>query len=391
MPVVLDQEFVPDTHGVLAEWRAKSPAIAMQDGRIIVLRAEDVIRLTTDPRTMQIPGVAYANHHRIPEGRARKFLEDMLLFSNGEAHVLRRGPFARAFAFSAIKARRPAIRAVARQVMAEMPRGEEFNFVDRVAARVPSEMIAGLLGLPVSDAPYFSSLVYKLARTLSTNYPMEMHDEIETAANELYAYLGGQLAERQTAPRDDMLTGLLETVDELGEEDTLTQLMAVVLAGTDTTRAAFAIMVMLLLQDGQAWTDVRDDRGLIPGALSEALRCEPSVGALPRLTAAALELGDFTVPPGRILVLSSVSAMRDPALYAEPNRFDIRRTDHPKLHLVFGGGVHRCLGEMLARIEMEEALDALLDAAPDLQLVEAPQILGLGGIRGVTPMTVLAP
>ena len=100
------------------------------------------------------------------------------------------------------------------------------------------------------------------------------------------------------------------------------------------------------------------------------------------------EVGGITVPPKTFLTLSTMSAMRDPDLYDDPDRFDIRRADHPRQHLVFGGGVHRCLGEMLARIEIEEALDALLDAAPRLQVTRAPKMLGVSGIRGITAMRV---
>jgi cytochrome P450 len=84
-----------------------------------------------------------------------------------------------------------------------------------------------------------------------------------------------------------------------------------------------------------------------------------------------------------------MSAMRDPALYMDPDYFNIRRTDHPRRHLVFGGGLHRCLGEVLARAELEEGLTALLERFPDLRLVGEPaRALGHAGIRRVSPMQV---
>ena len=87
----------------------------------------------------------------------------------------------------------------------------------------------------------------------------------------------------------------------------------------------------------------------------------------------------------------TMSAMRDPELYADPETFDMRRTDHPRLHLIFGQGPHRCIGEMLARPEMEESLEALLADAPGIEIETAPRMVGFGGIRQVTPMIVRIP
>ena len=89
-----------------------------------------------------------------------------------------------------------------------------------------------------------------------------------------------------------------------------------------------------------------------------------------------------------MLRVSTMSAMRDPALYEDPDRFDIRRSDHLRLHPVFGAGPHRCIGEMLARLEMEEALDALVCAVSEIDMATPPRMIGFGGIRQTTPMPV---
>ena len=98
----------------------------------------------------------------------------------------------------------------------------------------------------------------------------------------------------------------------------------------------------------------------------------------------------MVIPAYRVLSLSMMSAMRDEALYADPDRFDIRRTDHPRLHLVFGGGPHRCLGEALARAELEEGLIALTQAWPGLtRKGPAVRMTGIGGIRSASSLTVV--
>jgi len=128
---------------------------------------------------------------------------------------------------------------------------------------------------------------------------------------------------------------------------------------------------------------------LIAGAVSESMRYEPSVGSTPRFTLADIEIAGYVVPADSLLSLSTLSAMRDPALYTDPDRFNIRRTDHPRRHIVFGGGAHRCLGEALARAELEEALAALAERLPNLHLLNEPlRIFGHAGVRRVSGMKV---
>ena len=101
------------------------------------------------------------------------------------------------------------------------------------------------------------------------------------------------------------------------------------------------------------------------------------------------EIDGRTVPSNRMLSMSTLSALRDPALYRDPDRFDITRTDHPRRPMVFGAGSHRCLGETLALLELEETLAALAERLPKLELVcNAPSIEGSGGIRRVGEMQV---
>ena len=163
--------------------------------------------------------------------------------------------------------------------------------------------------------------------------------------------------------------------------------MLLIIAGTDTTRVAGGAMVSLLLQHREQWDAVCGDAGLIPKAVAESLRFEPSVGSLARFSLKPIELDGKILPKDVTVSLSLMSAMRDDRVYANPDTFDIFRDDSPRIHPVFGGGAHRCLGEALAKAELEESLAALTQRLPQLRLAGAPPVvIGHAAIRRIGPM-----
>lgn len=388
------QAFQCDPHETFAALRPHHPIVELGERHLMVLRASAVRTILGHPLVRQVEGAEYVALNGIPDGTVARLLRDFFLFANGDAHKAKRGPFARAFSYGAIRAARPKVRETARRIVAEMPRGAAFDFVAEVAARVPAEMIAAILGLPRSDVPFFTPRVYAVAQALTPFYPHEKHPVIETAAAELWAYVADALNRRIAAPRDDLLSELVavwRNGSSLSFDELVVQVIGVIIGGSDTTRGAFAMLVALLLQHPRQWVELRRDASLVPGAVSEGLRYEPSVGGVVRFAVADLEVEGVAIPAGTMLRLSSMSAMRDDTLYGTPLRFDITRTDHPRLHMAFGHGPHRCLGEMLARVEMEEALTALLDEAPELELLTTPTLSGYGGIRQIHRMMTLLP
>lgn len=393
LPFLPAEELPNTTLEELDEIRRSSPLLRTHPMRVIALRSADVEKLPSDPRLLQLPGAPYCDSLGIPPGRVRSFLETVMLMSNGPDHQRRRGAFTRTFAHPVIRGKRAEVRAVADRIVADLPRGEPFDFLDLCASRLPAEMIAEVLGLPVERSSWFAHQVYSLSRCLMVPYDIEDHDEIEAAADALHDFVAETLAERRANPRDDLLSLLAndDSARALEEEELNCQVVAVILAGSDTTRSGFNLTVGRLLGDRAIWDEVMADRSLVPAAIDEALRLEPPVGSLPRYAPAPIEIGEQTCPANQVLALSTLSAMRDETRVAEPEKFDLHRKDAVRPHLVFGGGAHRCLGEMLARIELEEGLAALMDGAPGIEMIEAPQMLGLAGIRRSTPLIARIP
>lgn len=393
-PLIDPQTLVEDPHAALTRLRDAHALVMLGERHYMALRAQDVAAIMSDPRIRQIEGEDYVRIGKIPEGVASRLLTDFFLFKNDEAHRARRGLFARGFAHGPVRQSQTRIRAVADRIVADLPRGESFDFVERVAGRLPAEMIAAMLGLPLSEVPFFAARVSTVARAVLPVYPLDDHDRIETAAFELCAYVEDHLLSRLDQPRVDLLSRIVtdwSAKRELTFESLVNQVVGMIIGGTDTTRAGFAMLVAHLLRHPDAWEAVKADPALIPGAVAEGLRFDPSVGSIARFTATEVEIAGTAIPAGSLVRVSTLSAMRDPALYAHPDRFDIRRTDHPRLHVAFGEGPHRCIGEMLARIEMQQGLAALIAGAPDLILETTPHLVGFGGIRQITAMRTRLP
>lgn len=391
LPVLTVAELDRDPHGVFRHYRPLTPAIARAEGGYIAIRARDVERLITDPRTRQMETES-VRARGVRDGNLFDFFRTSMLFTNGPDHRRRRAPVSRAFAWKLIVEMRPRIRAVAEELLDAAGPRRELNFLDEFCALIPARIISDVLGIPREDIPQFTSWVYTIAKAIGASFTPADIPEIETAASKLNAYVEALLAARRASPGGDFLTSYVSSVDDadnLTALETIVQIMTVILGGSDTTRAALAVQTALLLEHREQWDAVCADTALIPGAVSEALRFEPPVGSVPRVTLEDIEMEGWIIPQGQILSLSTISAMRDSERYAEPDRFDIRRADHPSRHPVFGGGAHRCLGELLARAELEEALAVLVTRVPMLELSgDPPTLAGHAGIRRINGMRV---
>lgn len=379
-----------DPHAVLARHREITPLIRVDDGVVMLLRARDVQALVTDPRLRQVE-TEFARLRGITAGPLFDFFRQTVLLSNGEVHRRRRTPIARTFAVQVVAALRPRIRALAEALVAEqVPRGR-MNLLADYASPLPARAIGLILGLPERDVPDFTRWVYAMSRALTSTWQPSDLPEAEEAARRLTDYVDDLVKQRRRAPQDDLISAMVPLI-EAGDPDeaaeTRMQIVSLILAGSDTTRAALAIQTGLLLTHPAQWEAVCRDEALIPGAVAEALRFEPAVGSFPRFTLSAIALDGGVLPAGALVSFSTLSAMRDPALYVDPDVFDLRRSDHPRWHMVFGGGAHRCLGEALARIELEEGLRALTTRLPDLRLDAPLTVRGSAAIRRVDELPV---
>ncbi|MEO1732647.1 MAG: cytochrome P450 [Pseudomonadota bacterium] len=374
---------------MMAAWN-QGPFAKDKFGIVTAFSAAHMTELADERFTRQIEteGLRMSG---VTSGPMYDFISNALLFQNGQRHRDMRGPLVRTFAHKVIADLRPHVRARAETMVRSLVGGGRTDFVNEFAGPLPAQVIAAVLGVPEEDAPRFTKHVYSAIRGLSLVSP-EVREESDADLYLLTKYVAGLLADRDASPLDDFLTDYLAKVPggNMDEVEIRTQIVALVLAGSDTTRGGLTATLSYLLQHRDQWELlVSDPDTWVPSAVNEGLRYDPVIGSLPRIVTEPHELGGVLFPEGALVASSMLTALRDPAVYDAPNRFDITRTDHPRLHPIFGSGPHRCLGEALARIELEEGLRAWATVAPHTVLDGAPiKMRGYGAVRQITPLAI---
>jgi len=211
--------------------------------------------------------------------------------------------------------------------------------------------------------------------------------EVAEGFTKLGEYIEAFIEERRARPQDDLVTALIQAEDggdRLSATELRTLIASLLFAGYDTTRNQLGIGLFLFAQFPDQWRLLREQPALVPNAVDEILRFMGTVTVAPRVAFEPLDVGDYAVPAGTIVSLSTAAANHDPAVHSSPNQFDVTLTREPPL--TFGGGPHYCLGANLARAEMQEALGVLAARMPDLRLGGEPGWRPRTGIFGPTSL-----
>jgi cytochrome P450 len=183
------------------------------------------------------------------------------------------------------------------------------------------------------------------------------------------SYIEAFIVERRARPEDDLVTALIQAEDggdRLSPAELRSLIASLLFAGYDTTRNQLGIALFLFSTFPEQWRLLRERPELVPNAVEEVLRFQGTVSIAPRIAHESIVIGDYAVPAGTIVSLSTGAANHDPAVHARPERFDITVEREPPL--TFGGGAHYCLGANLARAEMQEALRLLAQRMPDVRM-----------------------
>ncbi|MFE8972798.1 cytochrome P450 [Streptomyces cyaneofuscatus] len=245
---------------------------------------------------------------------------------------------------------------------------DRFDLIDSVAYALPITVICELLGLPMEDEPLFRVWGEALGTVdAATVPPDQLRDDVAPAVRDMNAYLMDQVRRRRKQPTDDVISKLANAeVDgkqlEDGEIVGITGLT--MFAGHATTMALIANAVLLFDRHPESGAAVRADRSLLRNAAEEVLRLRPPFPRLARVVTADTEIGGHAIAAGELVTPWIGAGNRDASRFPDPDRFDIHR--HTGSSLVFGQGIHFCLGAPLARLEGRIALDILMDRYADI-------------------------
>ncbi|TDD48891.1 cytochrome P450 [Nonomuraea terrae] len=355
------------------------------DQALLLTRYDDVKQVLSDPRftrDLDAPDAAQVTANE--SGGVFGGMSSM----SSDNHKAWRQLIGRTFTAKRVSAMQPRIEAMTGHLVGEMVKqGSPADLVSSLGFPLPVWVICDLLGVPDSDRDkfaYWSDTMLSLTRFTQ--------DEIDAAQADFESYLKAHVEAKRAEPGDDLISELISIVGSLDGRLT-EQLMigtakGLLVAGHETTANMIGKMVAMLLADRTRWERLLADRALIRTAVEESLRFDANPGfGMPRYLSEEVEVGGERLPAGTTVVCSMASANRDERQFADAATMVLDR--RPNTHVAFGAGPHSCIGQALARTELQTVLQVLLDRLPTLRLAEPAEALtrreGLvvGGLQAV--------
>lgn len=264
------------------------------------------------------------------------------------------------------------------------------DFVRTIAAELPLDVIAEIIGVPDEDRDWVFDVSNRLVGYDDPSF-LDDPGDLLAAAGELLEYAGRIQRDRAESPRDDIATALVQAeVDGQSLDETQYSLFFLLLAvaGNETTRNAISHGMQAFMDHPEQWRRLIEDRSLLSTATDEILRWAHPVIQFRRTAMRDVELGGTTIREGDKVVIYYASANRDEDVFTDPYRFDIGRTPNPQIS--FGaGGPHYCLGAALARLELETVFDVLADQVPDIRQAGTVRRLRSNFINGLVELPVI--
>ncbi len=332
---------------------AKSPKVFSNSGR--VTRFLDQLKPEEQER------VPYLKAHYENAG---------LVHSDPPDHTRLRRLVSKAFTQRMVEKMREEIVDIVNGLLDRVESQGEMDLIRDFAFPLPAIVIAGMLGVPDEDRDQFKDWSDKIQRFLGTGRAnLERALDAQESWRSMNAYFEGLVAERRRLSKDDIVSGLISAKEEkeaLTEKEMIGTCGAMLIAGHETTTNLISNGVLALLDHPEVRGELAVKPELYPQAVEEFLRFDSPFQSVPRTCRADTKLGDLLIREGDLVHLMLGAANRDPAVFEDPSRLNIHRTNLK--HVAFGHGIHLCLGAALARLEAPIALSALMGRFPDLKL-----------------------
>jgi cytochrome P450 len=375
----LSPEFLADPFAVMHSLAlAEQPVFyAPAIDYYVITRYRDIEAIFSDPDSYsaaaaQLPLVEL-------DAEAREILLDggvrpqpSMVSLDPPAHTRLRRPTARAFSARRTAEMEPRIRMILAQILDQIDPSGPFDLVSSLTFPLPASVVFSFMGVPEQDYAQLKIWCGYRAK-LAWGRPAP-EEQIEHARHmtAYRRYLRELVAAKANERGDDFTSALLAIHDEqpeqLAHEEIASILFSLSFAGHETTNYLIGNLLRRLLEEPARWEAVVSDPSLIPVAVEETLRYDPSVPVWRRITKRAVTIAGAEIPEGAKLFLWLAAAGRDPDVFPDPDVFDLHR-ENAKHHLAFGKGIHFCIGSALGKLEARLALEALTNRFPALRLV----------------------
>ncbi len=298
------------------------------------------------------------------------------IFTDPPAHSKMRALISRAFTPRMIASLEPLIQQLTRRLLDSAIEHGELDLAAGFSIPLPMQVIATMVGIPPEDWTQFrrwSDGILKISYVRSGGAEAEAAGrEFQTVTAEMRPYLAGMIGARRAAPQNDLLTSLIQAEvdgERLSEDEILGFFQLLLVGGQETTTNLINNAILCFLEHPEQLAELRSHPQLLPSAIEEVLRYRSPLQWVMRKPRRDIEVHGKTIATGKLVLPLLGAANRDPKIFKDANRFNIRRDPNP--HIAFGHGLHSCLGAALARMEARIALTDFLGRVKHFEIISS--------------------
>jgi cytochrome P450 len=386
----IDPDFRADPYPRLADLQKRCPVHHDPVLESVVLSGYDDVRAVVNDRGLwrnPARGNPRALFSRVSDVSGER--PQSILFMDDPDHARVRGPLTQAFYKRAAKMK-PQVEAIVDEVLDGLASRPSFDVIADYGVPVPILVIAAVLGIEKGRLREFREWSEGIIHVLNALRTPEQEQALQAAGESLTAFFAQAMAERRATPKDDLITDMVQLQAagaDLSDDEVSVNLQGLLVGGNLTTTDLIGNGVRAFLTHPDELAKLRADPRLVAAAIEEVLRWDPPITMTGRVASHAMELGGEAIGAKEALISLLRAANRDPAVFDDPERFDITRKHTP--HMAFGGGAHICIGAPLARMEGQVALWKLFDRFPNLKLADQELTYrALPGFRGLERLMV---
>ncbi len=356
-----DPAVLPDPYPLLAALRDASPFAEFDGAFVVVGKHADCSAVLRHPNASSERNKSLV----APAASRRRAERPSFLSLDPPDHTRLRRLVSKAFTPRTIARLEPRIREITGELLTAAARAGELEVVSQLAYPLPVRIISEMLGVPVDDHPRFAGWSARLAHSLQPAFGLSPDEAqaragaADAASEEFADYFRELIATRRARPAEDLLSDLIRAEDDgekLTEDELIATCILLLVAGHETTVGLISNAILALLRHPGELAQLRADPDLAAAAVEETLRYDAPVQMTARVARGGMQIGDVSAQDGALVLMLLAAAGRDPAVFADPDRFHLGRG--PAQHLAFAAGPHFCLGAPLARLEATIAVQA---------------------------------